>query len=44
MPDLVAYIDGGSLGNPGSSGIGVMIDGPAEGTIRIAKRIGNQDN
>src|SRR5579859_3706643 len=44
MPDLVAYIDGGSLGNPGSSGIGVVIDGPADGTIRIAKWIGYQDN
>jgi ribonuclease HI len=44
MPDLVAYIDGGSLGNPGSSGIGVVIDGPADGTIRIAKWIGHQDN
>jgi hypothetical protein len=31
MPHLVAYIDGGSLGNPGSSGIGVVIDGPADG-------------
>ena len=27
MSDLVAYIDGGSLGNPGPSGIGVVIDG-----------------
>ena len=44
MPNLVAYIDGGSLGNPGSSGIGVVIDGPADGTIRIAKWIGHQDN
>jgi ribonuclease HI len=44
MLDLVAYIDGGSLGNPGPSGIGVVIDGPTEGTIRIAKWIGHQDN
>jgi ribonuclease HI len=44
MANLVAYIDGGSLGNPGSSGIGVVIDGPADGTIRIAKWIGHQDN
>ena len=44
MSDLVAYIDGGSLGNPGPSGIGVVIDGPADGTIRIAKWIGHQDN
>jgi ribonuclease HI len=42
--DLVAYVDGGSLGNPGMSGIGMVIDGAAEGTIRIAKWIGRQDN
>ena len=44
MSDLVAYIDGGSLGNPGPSGIGVVINGPTDGTIRIAKWIGHQDN
>ena len=44
MSDLVAYVDGGSLGNPGPSGIGVIIDGSADGTIRIAKWIGHQDN
>jgi ribonuclease HI len=42
--NLVAYIDGGSLGNPGPSGIGVVIDGSADGTIRIRKWIGHQDN
>ena len=26
MPDLVAYVDGGSHGNPGPSGIGVVIE------------------
>ncbi len=44
MSDLVAYVDGGSLGNPGPSGIGVGIDGSSQGTIRIAKWIGRQDN
>jgi ribonuclease HI len=44
MSDLVAYVDGGSLGNPGRSGIGVVIDGSAEGRIRIARWIGHQDN
>jgi ribonuclease HI len=44
MSDLVAYIDGGSLGNPGPSGIGVVIDGAATGPIRIAKWIGRQDS
>jgi ribonuclease HI len=44
MSELVAYVDGGSLGNPGPSGIGVVIDGCADGPIRIAKWIGHQDN
>lgn len=43
MTDLVAYIDGGSHGNPGPSGIGVIIEGAPSGTIRIAKGIGRQD-
>jgi len=44
MSDLVAYVDGGSLGNPGPSGIGVVIAGSQGGTIRIAKWIGHHDN
>jgi ribonuclease HI len=44
MSDLIAYVDGGSLGNPGPSGIGVVIEGSASGTIRIARWIGRQDN
>ena len=44
MSQLVAYVDGGSLGNPGPSGIGVVIDGCESGPIRIAKWIGHQDN
>ena len=44
MSDLVAFIDGGSLGNPGPAGIGVLIDGDTAGPIRIAKWIGRQDN
>src|ERR1700722_1328663 len=44
MAELVAYVDGGSLGNPGPSGIGVIIDGCDSGPIRIAKWIGHQDN
>jgi ribonuclease HI len=44
MSDLVAYVDGGSLGNPGPSGIGVVIDDPRGGRIKIAKWIGRQDN
>lgn len=44
MSELVAYVDGGSLGNPGPSGIGVVISGCAAGPVRIAKWIGTQDN
>jgi len=44
MADLVAYVDGGSLGNPGPSGIGVVLDGCEGRKIRIAKWIGRQDN
>src|SRR5215475_11631895 len=44
MSQLVAYVDGGSLGNPGPSGIGVIIDGCENGPIRIQKWVGHQDN
>ena len=44
MPELVAYVDGGCLGNPGPSGIGVVISGCVDGPVRIAKWIGHQDN
>lgn len=44
MSELVAYVDGGSHGNPGPSGIGVVIEGPNGETTRIAKWIGHQDN
>ena len=44
MSDLIAYIDGGSHGNPGPSGIGVVIEHAGGRKIRIAKRIGHQDN
>lgn len=44
MSDLVAYVDGGSHGNPGPSGIGVVIEVPGGETVRIAKWIGHQDN
>jgi ribonuclease HI len=43
MSHLVAYVDGGSLGNPGPAGIGVVIDDQGQ-KIRIAKWIGRQDN
>src|SRR6266581_1269079 len=44
MFDLVAYVDGGSLGNPGSAGVGVVIEGSESGRITIGKWIGRQDN
>ena len=43
-PNLVAYVDGGSHGNPGSSGIGVVIEHADGETIRIARWIGRHDN
>jgi ribonuclease HI len=44
MSSLVAYVDGGSLGNPGPSGVGVVIGSGERLPIRIAKWIGYQDN
>lgn len=44
MFDLVAYVDGGSLGNPGPSGVGVIVNGVANGPVRISKGIGLQDS
>ena len=42
--DLVAYVDGGSLGNPGPAGVGVVIEGTVGERITIAKWVGKQDN
>lgn len=44
MSDLVAYVDGGSLGNPGPAGVGVIIEGCEQGRVTIGKWIGQQDN
>ena len=44
MMGLVAYVDGGSLGNPGPAGVGVVIEGSEQGRITIGKWIGRQDN
>src|ERR1700758_3745117 len=44
MSDLIAYVDGGSHGSPGPSGIGVLIEKPDGEMIRIAKWIGHHDN
>jgi ribonuclease HI len=44
MPSLVAYVDGGSHGSPGPSGIGVVIENSAGDKLHISKAIGRQDN
>ena len=44
MSDLVAYVDGGSHGNPGPAGIGIVLETPGGETIKISKWIGHQDN
>ena len=44
MSGFIAYVDGGSHGSPGPSGIGVLMHSPDGETIRIAKWIGHHDN
>lgn len=44
MSGFIAYVDGGSHGSPGPSGIGVLMHRPDGETIRIAKWIGHHDN
>ena len=44
MSDFVAYVDGGSLGNPGPAGIGIVLERPGADAVRIGKWIGRQDN
>ncbi|GAC1694539.1 MAG: ribonuclease HI family protein [Terriglobales bacterium] len=44
MAALVAHVDGGCLGNPGPSGIGVIIESSDGSKIQIAKWIGCRDN
>ena len=41
---FTAHVDGGSHGNPGPSGIGVVMQDPDGEKIRISKWIGHQDN
>jgi ribonuclease HI len=44
MSIFVAHVDGGSHGNPGPSGIGVVMQDPDGEKIKISKWIGHQDN
>jgi ribonuclease HI len=41
---MVAFVDGGSRGNPGPSGIGVVIKLPTGRKIEISEWIGSRDN
>ena len=43
MSHLVAYVDGGSHGNPGHAGIGVVIEHSDGGKVKIARWIGQHD-
>ena len=44
MSELVAYVDGGSHGNHGPSGIGVIIQDSGGTKFGVAKWIGRHDN
>lgn len=44
MSETVAYIDGGSHGNPGPAGIGVVIQHATGGRVEISECIGAHDN
>jgi len=41
---MIAYIDGGSRGNPGPAGIGVLIEHPTGRRVEISQCIGACDN
>lgn len=42
--ELIAWVDGGSHGNPGPAAIGVVIADAAGGRTNISKHIGKQDS
>ncbi len=41
---MVAFVDGGSRGNPGPSGVGVVIKHPTGRKVEISEWIGSRDN
>src|SRR5271157_2684465 len=43
-PDMIAYVDGGSRGNRGPAGIGVVIEHPTGRRVEISQCIGIHDN
>jgi ribonuclease HI len=42
--DMIAYVDGGSRGNPGPAGIGVVIEHPTGRRVEISQSICGGDN
>lgn len=42
--DMIAYVDGGSRGNPGPAGIGVVIEHPTGRRVEISQSISSGDN
>jgi len=41
---MIAYVDGGSRGNPGPAGVGVIIEHPTGRRVEISQAIGVRDN
>jgi ribonuclease HI len=41
---MIAYVDGGSRGNSGPAGIGVVIEHPTGRRVEISESIGARDN
>jgi len=41
---MIAYVDGGSRGNPGPAGVGVIIEHPTGRRVEISQSIGIRDN
>jgi len=41
---MIAYVDGGSRGNPGPAGIGVVVEHPTGRRVEISQCIGARDN
>jgi len=41
---MIAYVDGGSRGNPGPAGIGVVVEHPTGKRVEISQSIGARDN
>jgi ribonuclease HI len=44
MPELVAFVDGGSHGNPGPAGVGLVITDDSGRKVEISESIGRGDN